>query len=52
MSVENDELVKITSGGTVSIPKRFRKYLEMQKGDYVKVSLDGSHLIIKKVNIS
>ena len=52
MSTRNDELVKITSGGTVSIPKQFRKYLEMQKGDYVKIVLDGDHLVIKKAIIS
>ena len=52
MSVENEELVKITSGGTVSIPKQFRKYLEMQKGDYVKILLEGDHLVIKKAIIS
>jgi len=52
MSTRNDELVKITSGGTVSIPKQFRKYLEMQKGDYVKILLEGDHLVIKKAIIS
>ncbi|KAG0511528.1 MAG: AbrB/MazE/SpoVT family DNA-binding domain-containing protein [Nitrosopumilaceae archaeon] len=52
MSSESEELVKITSGGTVSIPKQFRKYLEMQKGDYVKVVLEGDHLVIRKVTIS
>ena len=49
---QNEELVKITSSGTVSIPKLFRKYLEMQKGDYVKMVLEGDHLLLKKVNIS
>jgi AbrB family looped-hinge helix DNA binding protein len=49
---ENEELVKITSGGTISIPKQFRKFLELQKGDYVKVIMNGDHLIIKKVVIS
>ena len=49
---ENEELVKITSGGTISIPKQFRKFLELQKGDYVKVVLDQDHLVIKKVIIS
>ena len=48
----DEELVKITSGGTVSIPKQFRKYLELQKGEYVKVVLEGDHLLIKKVTIS
>ena len=31
MSEVEEELVKITSGGTISIPKQFRRYLEMQK---------------------
>jgi len=52
MSSENEELVKITSGGTVSIPKQFRKFLEMQKGDYVKIVLEGDHLIVRCVTIS
>jgi AbrB family looped-hinge helix DNA binding protein len=49
---ENDELVKITAVGTISIPKQFRKYLGIQKGDYVKVSLQGDTLVLKRVNIS
>ncbi len=49
---ENEELVKITSGGTISIPKQFRKFLELQKGDYVKVVMNQDHLVIKKVVIS
>jgi len=48
----NEELVKITSGGTVSIPKQFRKYLEFQKGEYVKMVLEGDHLLIRKITIS
>jgi len=48
----NEELVKITSGGTVSIPKQFRKYLELQKGEYVKKVLEGDHLLIRKITIS
>ena len=47
-----EELVKITSGGTISIPKQFRKFLEMQKGDYVKMVLEGDHILVKKVVIS
>ncbi len=48
----NEELVKITSGGTVSIPKQFRKYLELQKGEYIKMVLEGDHLLIRKITIS
>ena len=49
---QNEELVKITSSGTISIPKQFRKFLELQKGDYVKVVMNQDHLIIKKVLIT
>jgi len=52
MSKENEELVKITSGGTISIPKQFRRFLEMQKGDYVKIIMEEDHLIVKKAMIS
>ena len=52
MSENSEELVKITSGGTISIPRQYRKYLEMQKGDYVKVSLEGDHLVVRKVQFS
>ena len=49
---QNEELIKITSGGTISIPKQFRKFLELQKGDYVKVIMNQDHLVIKKVLIT
>ena len=53
MSVqENEELVKITSVGSISIPKQFRKFLELQRGDYVKVVINQDHLVVKKVVIS
>ena len=52
MSDVQEELVKITSGGTISIPKQFRQYLEMQKGDYLKIGLEGDHLVVRKVRIS
>ena len=49
---ENEELVKLTSGGTISIPKQFRKFLGLRKGDYVKVVMNEEHLVIKKVVIT
>ena len=53
MSAEqNEALVKISSTGTISLPKQFRKYMDMQKGDYVKVIMSGDELIIRKVAIS
>ncbi len=53
MSSENQEiLVKITAAGTISIPKQFRKYMDLQKGDYVKVVLEQDSMIVKKARIS
>ena len=53
MSVqENEILVKITSAGTISIPKQFRKYMDMQKGDYVKIILGKDRLIVRKISIN
>jgi bifunctional DNA-binding transcriptional regulator/antitoxin component of YhaV-PrlF toxin-antitoxin module len=48
----NEELIKITSGGTISIPIQFRKYLQLQKGDYVKVVMEQDYLVIRKAIIS
>jgi len=50
--MSNEQLIKITTAGTISIPKDFRKFLELQKGDYVNVTIDGDHLVVKKVVIS
>ena len=49
---ENEVLVKITSAGTISIPKQFRRYMDLQKGEYVKVILGKDRLIIRKIIIS
>ena len=53
MSVqENEVLVKITSAGTISIPKQFRKFMDVQKGEYVKMILRKDRLIVRKVTIT
>jgi len=52
MSVqENEVLIKITSAGTISIPKQFRKFMDIQKGEYVKMTLGNNRLIVRKVTI-
>mgnify|MGYP002152205835 FL=1 len=52
MSVEENEvLVKITSAGTISIPKQFRKFMDIQKGEYVKMILEKDRLIVRRVTI-
>ncbi len=50
--MSNEQLIKITSAGTISIPKEFRRYFELQKGDYVKLLINGDHIVVKKVTIS
>ena len=53
MSVqENEVLVKITSAGTISIPKQFRKFMDVHKGEYVKMILGKDRLIVRKVTIT
>lgn len=53
MSSEYQEvIVKITSTGTISLPKQFRRYMDVQKGDYVKVILSGDGVILRKATIS
>ena len=52
MPMSSEQLIKITSAGTISIPKDFRKYLELQKGDYVKLLINGDHIVVRKATIS
>ena len=47
-----EQLIKITSVGTISIPKDFRRYLGLQKGDYVKVTIEEDRLVVRKATIS
>ena len=48
MSFEHQEvIVKITSAGTVSLPKQFRRHMDVQKGDYVKVILSGGGVFLE-----
>jgi len=52
MVLKNEALIRISSVGTISIPKNFRKHLNLQKGDYVKVVLGQDSLVIRRVVIS
>jgi len=52
MFMSTEQLIKITSAGTISIPKDFRKYLELQKGDYVRLLINGDHIVVRKATIS
>lgn len=51
--MEQDEvLVRISSAGTISIPKSYRRYMDLQRGDYVRVIAQKDHLVIRKAIIS
>ena len=50
--MSNEQLIKITSAGTISIPKEYRRHLELQKGDYVKILINEDHIVVKKALIS
>lgn len=45
-------IVKITSAGTITIPKQFRRYMDVRRGDYVKVEMDGDRLVVTKAVVS
>jgi len=51
-SEREEILVKITPAGTISLPKQFRRHMDLQKGDYVKVILENNYLVVKKAIIS
>ena len=49
METERKEsIVKVTEAGTITLPKQFRKYMDLQRGDYVRVILDDECLVVKK----
>jgi len=45
-------IVKITAAGTITIPKQFRRYMDVRRGDYVKVELEGDRLVVTKAVVS
>lgn len=45
-------LVKITAAGTITIPKQYRRYMDVRRGDYVKVELKDDKLIVVKALVS
>ncbi len=52
MDDKNEMLVKISAAGTISLPKTYRRYMDMQKGDYVRVCLGDDCLIVRRATIS
>ena len=52
MNSKNEELVKITSSVAISLPKQFRMFLEMQKGDSCQSNFRKRTAVIQKITIS
>lgn len=45
-------LVKITAAGTITIPKQYRKYMDVRRGDYVRVELEDGRLVVTKAIVT
>ena len=45
-------IVKITAAGTITIPKQFRRNMDVRRGDYEKVELEGDRLVVTKAVVS
>lgn len=44
-------LVKVSSKGLITLPKRIREELEIDKGDYLAVSTERGKIVFKKVKV-
>ena len=44
-------LVKVSSKGLVTLPKKIRSQLGIQDGDYLSISLDKDQIIFRKAKI-
>ena len=44
-------LVKVSSKGLITLPKRIREELEIDKGDYLAVSAESGKIVFKKVKM-
>lgn len=52
MVTKSEALVKISPAGTISLPKQFRRHMDMQRGDYVKIVMEKDCLVVRKAVIS
>jgi AbrB family looped-hinge helix DNA binding protein len=44
-------LVKVSSNGLITLPKKIRSRLGIEAGDYLKISLDDDRIIFRKAKI-
>lgn len=52
LATKSEALVKISPTGTISLPKQFRRHMDMQRGDYVKIIMENDCLVVRKAVIS
>jgi len=44
-------LVKVSSKGLITLPKKIRSRLDIQEGDYLSISSDNDQIIFRKTKI-
>ncbi len=44
-------LVKVSSKGLITLPKKIRSRLDIQEGDYLSISSDNDQIIFRKAKI-
>jgi AbrB family looped-hinge helix DNA binding protein len=49
--MSNSTLVKVSSKGLITIPKKIRSHLNIHEGDYLAISSDNEKIIFRKAKI-
>lgn len=44
-------LIKVSSKGLITLPKKIRSRLNIHEGDYLAISSDNEHIIFRKAKI-
>jgi AbrB family looped-hinge helix DNA binding protein len=47
----NSTLVKVSSKGLITLPKKIRSHLNIHEGDYLAISSDNDKIIFRKAKI-
>lgn len=49
--MSNSTLVKVSSKGLITLPKKIRSHLNIHEGDYLAISSDNDKIIFRKAKI-
>lgn len=49
--MSNSTLVKVSSKGLITLPKKIRSHLNIHEGDYLAISSDNEKIIFRKAKI-